>query len=89
MTAVFPTRFPVPTTAIDGSSKASRAGGSNRKSAPSYGNAPREDPAREREALDRPEHGLVGEIDDDVGSVLVNPGVEVVARAGRRIPLRL
>ena len=38
MTAVFPTRFPVPITAIDGSSNGVSSGGSNRKSAPMYGN---------------------------------------------------
>ena len=37
VTAVLPTRFPVPTTAIDGSSNASSSGGSSRKSAPTYG----------------------------------------------------
>ena len=34
VTAVFPTRFPVPTTATDGTSNGSTRGGSNRKSAP-------------------------------------------------------
>ena len=38
----------------------------------------REDPAREREPLDRAEDGLVGEVDDDVRSELADPGVEVV-----------
>ena len=37
MTAVFPTRLPVPITAIDGSSNGSNTGGSKRKSAPTYG----------------------------------------------------
>ena len=37
VTAVFPTRLPVPITAIDGRSNASSCGGSNRKSAPTYG----------------------------------------------------
>src|SRR5579884_1922835 len=37
VTAVFPTRFPVPITEIDGRSKGSSRGGSKRKSAPTYG----------------------------------------------------
>ena len=37
VTAVFPTRLPVPITAIDGSANASSCGGSKRKSAPTYG----------------------------------------------------
>ena len=37
VTAVLPTRLPVPTTAIDGSSNGASSGGSKRKSAPSYG----------------------------------------------------
>jgi hypothetical protein len=51
VTAVFPTRFPVPITEIDGSSKGSSCGGSKRKSAP-------------LEPLHRSEHRLVGEVDD-------------------------
>ena len=37
VTAVFPTRLPVPITAIDGSSNGWNVGGSKRKSAPTYG----------------------------------------------------
>ena len=37
MTAVFPTRLPVPTMPIDGSGNGSSTGGSKRKSAPTYG----------------------------------------------------
>ena len=36
---------------------------------PDVRDAVREHPADEREALGRPEHGLVGEIDDDVGRI--------------------
>src|SRR3954468_20226393 len=38
VTAVFPTRLPVPITARDGSGNDSYSGGSKRKSAPTYGN---------------------------------------------------
>ena len=37
MTAVLPTRLPVPKTESEGSGNGSRAGGSKRKSAPTYG----------------------------------------------------
>ena len=66
VTAVLPTRFPVPTTAIDGSGNASSTGGSSRKSAPTYGTPWCEHAAGEREPRDRAEHRLVREIDDDV-----------------------
>ena len=80
VTAVLPTRLPVPTTAIEGSSKGANAGGSSRKSAPTYGNAVSEDPACEREPLDRPEHRLVGEIDDDLGPVPLDRRADVVGK---------
>ena len=69
--------MPVPTTAIDGSSNGSRVGGSSRKSAPTYGRPQREHATREREALDRPEHGLVGEVDDDIRGVLGDRRLDV------------
>ena len=53
VTAVFPTRFPVPITARVGCSTGAKAGGSKRKSAPSYGDAERKRPRGEREPLDR------------------------------------
>ncbi len=37
---------------------------------PDVGQAEREHPAREAEPFDRAEHGLVGEVDDEVGNVL-------------------
>ena len=40
-------------------------------------NPEREDAAREREALRRPEHRLVGEVDDDVGRVACDRGLDV------------
>ena len=48
VTAVLPTRFPVPMTASDGRPNGANDGGSKRKSAPSYGHAEREHAARER-----------------------------------------
>ena len=77
VTAVFPTRFPVPTTAIEGIAKGARAGGSKRKSAPTYGTPQRQHPAGERETLGRAEHGLVGEVDDDVRRVRGDRGLDV------------
>ena len=66
VTAVFPTRFPVPTTEIDGPSNGSNEGGSSRKSAPTYG-TPRASTALASENRSfGPEHGLVGEIDHEV-----------------------
>ena len=67
VTAVFPTRLPVPITEIDGSSNGSSCGGSNRKSAPTY-----ESPAASaRDAQSNrstgPEHRLVRQVDDDLG----------------------
>jgi hypothetical protein len=41
--------------------------------------AGRQRPRREREALLRPEHGLVGQVDDDVGPMLGNRRLEVGA----------
>ena len=57
MTAVFPTRFPVPMTAIEGSPNGSNRGGSKRKSGPSYGTPERERAAGEREPLGGPSTG--------------------------------
>ena len=88
VTAVLPTRFPVPTTAIDGSSNGSSSGGSRRKSAPAYGMPRREDPAREREPLDGPEHRLVREIDDDLRPVALDRRTRRPPRAERRTPRR-
>ena len=84
MTAVFPTRLPVPITAIDGSSNGSNAGGSKRKSAPTYGQPGRERPRRPAKALGRAEHRLVGEVDDDLGGAeAVDERHAVVARPSR------
>ena len=80
MTEVFPTRLPVPITASDGSANGSNGGGSKRKSAPTYGT-----PAAS--ALDASakrclggEHGLVGQVDDDVGPMLGNRLLEAGAQ---------
>ena len=61
-----------------GSSNGSSCGGSKRKSAPTYGSpaASARDAQRKRSA--RPEHRLVGEVDDDLGAV------EARRRAARR-----
>ena len=69
MTAVLPTRFPVPATAIEGSAKGARDGRIESEVGADIRQAAREHAAREREALDRAEHGLVGEIDHDLGRV--------------------
>ncbi len=65
-TAVFPIRLPRPITASDGVSTGSNAGGSKRKSAPTYGSPSAS--AREAQSmpLARPEHRLVGEVDDEI-----------------------
>ena len=68
----------MPTTAIDGSANGSSGGGSRRKSAPDVGQPEREHAAREREALDGPEDGLVGEIDDDLGREARDRRLDVV-----------
>ena len=70
MTAVFPTRLPVPITASDGSANGSNAGGSKRKSAPTYGTPAASDSRRQREPLPRAEHRLVREVDDHLRAVL-------------------
>ena len=67
VTAVFPTRLPVPITAIDGSSNGANDGGSKRKSAPTYGDAGGERTRDPAEALGRAEHRLVREVDHDLG----------------------
>ena len=84
VTAVFPTRLPVPITAIEGVPIGSKRGGSSRKSAPSYGTPSASDTRREPEARGRPEHGLVGEVEHDVGGVLGDRLLERGARAARR-----
>ena len=70
MTAVFPTRFPVPITATAGSPIGSDRGGSKRKSGPLVRNTQRQHPAGEREPLGRREHRLVRQVDHDLGRVL-------------------
>ena len=77
MTAVFPTRFPVPATAIDGVETAMRSGGSKRKSAPTYGTPERQHTARESEALRGSEHRLVREVDDQVRRMKRDRGLDV------------
>ena len=64
-----PTRFPVPTIPMEGRSNGSSAGGSKRKSAPTYGR-PRQGAACQPKPLGRPEHRLVREVDDDLRLVL-------------------
>ena len=76
MTAVLPTRLPVPITASVGTGDRTPVGGSKRKSGPSYGHAERQGAAREREALARPEHRLVGEVEHDVGRVPLDGDLE-------------
>ena len=70
VTAVFPTRLPVPITASDGSANGSNAGGSKRKSAPTYGTPAASALDASAKPLARAEHRLVGQVDDDVRPVL-------------------
>ena len=77
MIAVLPTRLPVPTIPIDGSGNGSSAGGSKRKSAPDVREPGREHAAREPEPLARAEHGLVGEVDDELRPVLGEGRVQI------------
>ena len=70
MTAVLPTRLPVPITATDGVADRLEA----RRVEPEVGalvrHAERERARARAEARRRPEHGLVGEVENDVGRVL-------------------
>ena len=77
VTAVFPTRFPVPTTAIEGIANGARARRIEPEVGPDVRDAAGQHSARERETLGRAEHGLVGEIDDDVGRVRGDRGLDV------------
>ena len=70
VTAVFPTRFPVPITASVGTSTGSIGGGVEAEVRPLVGDAEREHATREREPLGGAEHRLVGEVEDDVRPVL-------------------
>ncbi len=86
VTAVFPTRFPVPTTAIEGSAKGSSRRRIEPEVRPDVRDAAGQHPAGERETLGRAEHGLVGEVDDDVRGVRGDRGLDV---GGERDPVFL
>ena len=86
VTAVFPTRLPVPMMARDGVSTGVKTGGSRRKSAPSYGYPEREHAAGEPHALDRAEHGLVRQVDDRVRAELLECALDALAQ---RYPVAL
>ena len=77
VTAVLPTRFPVPTTAIDGQLERLQLGRIEPEVRPDVRDSEGEHAARQREPRDRTEHGLVGEVDDDVGCVLRDRGLDV------------
>ncbi len=81
VTAVLPTRFPVPITATDGVRDRLEA----RRVEPEVGSfvrhAEREGARREPEPRRRPEHGLVREVEHDVGCVL---GDRVLERGDER-----
>ena len=66
MTAVLPTRLPVPITASDGSSNGSYSGGSKREVGALVRDPEREHRLASAEPLARPEHRLVREVDDDL-----------------------
>ena len=75
--AVLPTRLPVPTIPIDGRGN----GSSDRRVEAEIGadvrEPGREHAAREPKPLPRSEHGLVGQVDDELRPVLGESGVEV------------
>ena len=66
MTAVFPTRLPVPITASVGTSTHDGSRRVEAEVGPLVGHSQREHPAREREPLRRPEHRLVRQVEDQV-----------------------
>ena len=88
VTAVLPTRLPVPITASDGVADRLEA----RRVEPEVGafvrHAERERPRGEPEPLRRPEHGLVGEVEDDVRARTRRSPPRARPRAGRRSPRR-
>ena len=77
MIAVLPTRLPVPTIPIDGSGKRLQRGRVEAEVGADVREPGREHAAREPEPLSRAEHGLVGEVDDELGAMLGEGGVEV------------
>ena len=81
VTAVLPTRLPVPITASEGLPTGSNRGGSSRKSAPSYGTPSVRARAASRNRSAGPEHGLVGEVEDDLRGVT---GDRLLERADER-----
>ncbi len=80
VTAVFPTRLPVPITASVATSTGAIGGGVNRKSGPSYGIPSARTLLASAIRPGGVEHGLVGEVEHDVGLVpckgLVERGLE-------------
>ena len=84
MTAVFPTRLPVPITAIDGSSNGSSTRRVEAEVGADVREAGGERPRRPAKPLGRAEHRLVGEVDDDLGRAeAVDERHAVVARRSR------
>ena len=81
VTAVFPTRLPVPTTASAGTSTGANEGASKRKSAPWYGSPWKRTRLGERHPLDRPEHWVVGQVEHELGRVR---GDRLVDSSGKR-----
>ncbi len=77
MTAVLPTRFPVPTTAIEARSNGCALRRIEAEVRAHVGKAGREHAAREGEPLHWPENGLVGEVDDDLGRIRLDRRLDV------------
>ena len=68
-TAVLPTRLPVPITATEGSGNASSSGWVEAEVGADVRQPGGERARHPAEPLGRPEHGLVGQVDDDLGPV--------------------
>ena len=81
MTAVFPTRLPVPITAIDGQLERLEVGRIEAKVGADVRQPGCERPRRPAEPLGRAEHGLVGEVDDELGAAEVVDERHAVVRA--------
>ena len=77
MIAVFPTRLPVPTIPIDGSGNGSSAGGSKRKSAPTYGSPAASTRLASRKRSLGPSTGSSERSTTSSGPVLGERGVQI------------